>query len=52
MRNVDGSYTVWTADASPRQPSETPSGHFRVPWRRSLLVPIVPFEGERSERMC
>ena len=39
------------AEAASRQPSETRSGRCRVP-RRSLLVPVVPFEGERSERMC
>ena len=41
-----------TAEAAPRQPSETPSGRCRLPWRRSPLVPVVPSEGERSERMC
>ena len=41
-----------TAGAAPKQPSETPSGRWRLPWRRSLLVPVVTSEGERSERMC
>ena len=41
-----------TAEAASRHLSETRSGRCRVPRRRSLLVPAVPFEGERSERMC